>query len=177
YRPTDTKDAPWQMWASRPIDETGKYELCYRSPQAGFAGILQMQIIAVGPDGEQTAAYAPDNLVVVPSMASCTESAKLCCDPNAAQPPAAGAAAAGAAGAAAAGSAATSDMGAAGTGSLTQAATMPTQAAAPASSGCSCAARSAGADLCGAGIMLLMAACVRLRLRLRLRRTLVRRAR
>jgi hypothetical protein len=166
YRPTDTKDAPWEMWASQPVDETGKYELCYRSPKAGFAGILQMQIIAVGPDGEQTAAYAPDNLVVVASSAGCTESAKLCCTPNAAQPPAAGAAAA--AGAGAAGTAAPSDMSTAGTGSLTQAATMPTQAAPTepaASSGCSCATKSAGTDLCGAGLMLLMAAGVRLRQR------------
>ena len=157
YRATDTPNAPWEMWATTPVDDTGKYELCYRSPRPGFAGILQMQIVAVGPDGEQTAAYAPDNLVVVASSAGCTESAKLCCDANATQPAAAGSGAAGSIA-----PAAPSDMGAAGTGTLTQAATMPTQSApaAPAteSSGCSCGMASAGADLAGAFLMLLMAA-------------------
>ena len=155
YRVTETPDAPWQMWAAEPVDETGQYELCYRSPSAGFAGIVQIQIIAVGPDGEQTAAYAPDNLVVVPNAAACTESAKLCCDLGGMQPSAAGAA----------GSEALSDMPAAGTGTLTQAVAMPTmptmstmpttEAPAPAS-GCSCATQRAGADLWSALLTLML---------------------
>jgi hypothetical protein len=169
YRTTDTPDAPWQMWETQPVDDSGKFEMCYRSPSAGFAGILQMQIIAVTPDGEQTAAYAPDNLVVVPSLAPCTESAKLCCDASAMQPPAAGAGAAGAG---------APEMGAAGTGMITQAmstpsepaAAMPTEAPTQ-SSGCSCAAQSASADLWGACLMLLMAAGVGARARARRGRT------
>ena len=175
YRTTVSPDAPWEMWASQPVDDTGKYELCFRSPRPGFSGILQMQILAVSPDGEQTAAYAPDNLVVVPSKANCTESAKLCCDASAMQPLAAGSGAAGtdvagsgAAGTGAAGDAALSGMGEAGTGTLTQAVGTPTQvtSSAPneaASSGCSCAVKSAGADLGGACLVLLMAAGARLR--------------
>jgi hypothetical protein len=168
YRTTETPNTPWEMWAKQPVDESGKYELCYRSPRPGFSGILEIQIIAVGPDGEQTAAYAPDNLVLVPNAASCTESAKLCCDATAMQPAAAGAAAAGVMG----NTSVTSDMGGAGTGTLTQ----PTQAApavatapsapatAPAaSSGCSCATKSVGADFWGACLMLLMAAAFRAR--------------
>jgi MYXO-CTERM domain-containing protein len=165
YRATETPNAPWEMWATQPVDETGKYELCYRSPEPGFSGILEIRIVAVGPDGEQTAAYAPDNLVLVPNAANCTESAKLCCDATAMQPAAAGAA--GVAGAAAA-AAAPSDISTAGTGTLTQ----PTQAApamataprAPAS-GCSCVTQPAGADLWGACLMLLMAAGFRARRR------------
>lgn len=159
YRTTQTPDDPWEMWATQPVDDTGKYELCYRSPKPGFSGILEIQIVAVSPEGEQTAAYAPDNLVLVPRAASCTESAKLCCDASAAQPSAAG-------------------MGAAGTGTLTQAAMMPTQPAsagqaAPASmpqmqsSGCNIGGISVGADLRGALLMLLMAAAVGARRRAR----------
>lgn len=80
YRTTETEGADWQMWASQPLDDTGMFELCYHSPSAGFSGILEMRIVVASPQGEESAAYAPDRLVVVSSPAKCSESAKLCCD-------------------------------------------------------------------------------------------------
>lgn len=93
YRDTATPGAAWSMWESQPVGDSGKFELCYRSPMPGYAGIVEVQVIAVSPEGEQTAAYAPDQLVIVPSSAKCTPSAKFCCDESAAAAGAAGAAA------------------------------------------------------------------------------------
>lgn len=83
YRAAET-GAAWEMWAQQPIDDTGKYELCYRSPMPGYSGIVELQIVAVSPEGEKTAAYPPDQLVLVAGAANCTPSAKLCCDAAAA---------------------------------------------------------------------------------------------
>ena len=140
------------MWTSQPVADTGKFELCYRSPRPGFAGIVEVQVVAVSPEGEQTAAYAPDQLVLIPSPSSCTPSAKLCCDAAATQPAAAGAAAPDV------------DMAAAPTGTLTQAVAMPTQPAPAASSGCAVSSyNDLTGDLWCALILLLVAAGSRLR--------------
>lgn len=178
YRTADTPGAAWEMWAQQPIDDSGKFELCYRSPRPGFAGIVELQVVAVGPDGEQTAAYPPDQLVLVPGAANCTPSAKLCCD---------AAAVTGAAGAAAS----SVSMNSTATGEIVQAAgaagsagsAMSTQPAAAmqsalmeapkaASSGCSVGTRGAGtkpenADLWCALVLLFAAAGARLRTRAR----------
>lgn len=178
FRDTATPGAAWTMWGSQPSDDTGKFELCYRSPMPGYSGIVEVQVVAVSPQGETTAAYAPDQLVIVPSSANCTPSAKFCCD----------SAAAGAAGAAAS----SVSMNAASTGTIVQGATMtgsagsagsamPPQpngatAGAPAimetpkapSSGCSVNTRGAkpeNADVWCALLLLLTAAGVRLRTR------------
>jgi hypothetical protein len=160
YRTTATPDAPWQKWAEQPADDTGKFEMCFRSPSPGFSGILEIRVVAISPTGEQIAAYAPDQLVLIPSANTCTESAKLCCDANATQPSAAGAGAAGAAGA-------PGDM----TGTITQGAEMASAGATamepaaatpggtappPPSSGCTATRRApAGTDL-WAGLTVLL---------------------
>jgi hypothetical protein len=179
FRAADTPGAAWEMWAEQPIDDSGKFELCYRSPMPGYSGIVELKVVAVSPDGEQTAAYPPDQLVVVPSTANCTPSAKLCCDATAAT---------GAAGAAASSvsmNGATGEIvqaaAAAGSGGAAMAtqpagAMQPAMMAAPkaASSGCSlggAGGRGAGkpgnADLWCALVLLLTAAGARLRRRVR----------
>jgi hypothetical protein len=161
YRAADTPGAAWEMWASQPIDDTGMFELCYRSPSPGYAGIVEMQIVAVSPEGDQTAAYPPDQLVLVSSPANCTPSAKLCCDSVAA---AAGAGAAGSGAATGMLAQATGAAGSAGSAAMT---TQPLAARQTASSGCSVSARNTPADLWCALMLLLLAAGVRVRTRTR----------
>lgn len=79
-RATETPNAPWEMWDSKPADDTGRFEFCYRSPKPGFSGIMELRVVAVSPEGDMTAAYAPDQIVLIPTASTCTPSAKLCCD-------------------------------------------------------------------------------------------------
>jgi len=81
-RPADDPSAPWQLWATEPLaDGARRFDLCYRNPRPGRSGILQLRVSAVSPSGDETAAYALDQLTLVAQEAACTESSKLCCEP------------------------------------------------------------------------------------------------
>ena len=179
YRETATPGAAWTMWGSQTIDDSGKYELCYRSPMPGYSGIVEVQVVATSPEGEQTAAYAPDQLVIVPSSAKCTPSTKFCCDMTAG---AAGAAAesvsmnSASMGTLVQGATMTGSAGSAGSAMSSQPGAAMARAGAPAmmetpkaaSSGCSVNAHSTkpeNADVWCALTLLLTAAGVRLRKR------------
>lgn len=85
YRSADEPAAPWQIWATEPLEDGAqRFELCYRNPLPGKSGIFHMRVSALSPGGEESAAYALDQLTLLAKQAPCVESAKLCCD--AAQP-------------------------------------------------------------------------------------------
>ena len=88
-RPAGDPTAPWQMWATEPLkDGAQKFELCFRNALPGRSGLLNLRVTALSPSGEETAAYALDQLSLVAKEAACTESAKLCCDMTQPSPPA-----------------------------------------------------------------------------------------
>jgi uncharacterized protein (TIGR03382 family) len=159
-RPAGSPGTPWEMWASQPVDDTGKFELCYRSPTPGFAGIMDLRVVAVGPDGEQTAAYPPDQIVLISNSATCTPSAKFCCDATA---PADGSMGTTSVDPAAPGTGtmaqpATADMMAAAAGAPAGAAASSSEPAAamqePESSGCSSVGGSGASALSALGVLL-----------------------
>ncbi|MET0387573.1 MAG: hypothetical protein ABW321_16510, partial [Polyangiales bacterium] len=86
YRIAGDATAPWQEWTTQASDDSGRYELCFRSPDRSLAGLVQIRVSARAPNGDETAAYAPDQLALVASDGPCSANEKFCCDAAASDP-------------------------------------------------------------------------------------------